>query len=209
MRAQGWVLLQNPLLGGVRGGFFNTKYMSQKRKIIPYNPELKELARDLRKNMTLSEVLLWNQLKQKNMMRYDFDRQRPIENYIVDFYCKELTLAIEIDGDTHIYRYEEDDIRQKTLENLGIRFLRFEDIEVKKNISNVLRVIEDWISKNQPTPEPPLRRGRLPLSWDKSSREGKLTGKDLIRENQPTPNPPSLRSGQALQGGEIFRKPFS
>ena len=204
--------------------------MSQKRKIIPYNPELKELARDLRKNMTLSEVLLWNQLKQKNMMRYDFDRQRPIENYIVDFYCKELTLAIEIDGDTHIYRYEEDDIRQKTLENLGIRFLRFEDIEVKKNISNVLRVIEDWISKNQPTPEPPLRRGRLPLSWDKSSREGKLTGKDLIRENQPTPytskkgkltgkdlinknqptpNPPSLRSGQALQGGEIFRKPFS
>lgn len=104
--------------------------------------------------MTLSEVLLWNQLKQKEMMGYDFDRQHPVNEYIVDFFCKELLLAIEIDGDTHIYRYEEDEIRQKTLENLGIRFLRFDDIEVKKNISNVLRVIEDWIKKNKPTPDP-------------------------------------------------------
>jgi very-short-patch-repair endonuclease len=127
--------------------------MSTKRKIIPYNPDLKELARDLRKNMTLSEVLLWNQLKQKNMLGYDFDRQRPIDNYIVDFYCKELSLAIEIDGSTHIYRDEEDEISQKNLEKLGIRFLRFDDIEVKKNILNVLRVIEDWIQNHEPTPE--------------------------------------------------------
>jgi very-short-patch-repair endonuclease len=171
-------------------------YMSHKRKIIPYNPELKELARDLRKNMTLSEVLLWNQLKQKNIMGYDFDRQRPIENYIVDFYCKDLSLAIEIDGDTHIYRYEEDDIRQKTLENLGIRFLRFEDIEVKKNISNVLRVIEDCISKNQHIPDP-SREGNLikniliqknkPAS--DPSDEGNLIKNILIQKNQPTPDP--------------------
>ena len=128
--------------------------MSPKRKIIPYNSDLKELARDLRKNMTLSEVLLWNQLKHKNMRGFDFDRQRPIGNYIVDFYCKELKLAIEIDGNTHINRYEEDEIRQRDLEKLGVRFLRFEDIEVKKNMSNVLRVIDDWIDKNQPTPSP-------------------------------------------------------
>ncbi len=128
--------------------------MSLKRKIIPYNPELKELARDLRKNMTLSEVLLWNQLKHKNILGCDFDRQRTIGNYIVDFYCKELSLAIEIDGDTHIYRYKEDEIRQQTLEKLGVKFLRFDDIEVKKNMSNVLRVIEDWIIKNKPTPDP-------------------------------------------------------
>jgi very-short-patch-repair endonuclease len=128
--------------------------MSSKRRIIPYNPDLKQLARDLRKNMTLSEVLLWNQLKQKQMLGYDFDRQRPIDNYIVDFYCKELSLAIEIDGSTHIYRDEEDEIRQKNFEKLGIRFLRFDDIEVKKNILNVLRVIENWIEKNKPTPDP-------------------------------------------------------
>jgi very-short-patch-repair endonuclease len=74
------------------------------RKIIPYNPKFKDLAKELRRNMTLSEVLLWNELKQKQMSGYDFDRQRPIGNFIVDFYCKDLFLVIEIDGDTHIYR---------------------------------------------------------------------------------------------------------
>jgi very-short-patch-repair endonuclease len=87
------------------------------------------------------------------MLGYDFDRQRPIDNYIVDFYCKELSLAIEIDGSTHIYRDEEDELRQKNLEKLGVRFLRFDDIEVKKNILNVIRVIEDWIRNHEPTPE--------------------------------------------------------
>ena len=142
--------------------------MSQKRKIIPYNPDLKELARELRKNMTLSEVLLWNELKQRNILGYDFDRQRPIDNYIVDFFCKELSLAIEIDGDTHIFKYDYDEERQRSLEKLGIRFLRFDDIEVKKDLSNVLRVIEDWINKHKPTPNP--------------SREGNL-------KEKPTPGP--------------------
>jgi very-short-patch-repair endonuclease len=128
--------------------------MIMKRKIIPYNSELKELAKELRRNMTLSEVLLWNELKQSKMLGFDFDRQRPIGNYIVDFYCKDLSLAIEIDGDTHIYKYDYDKDRQKELEKLGIRFLRFEDIEVKKNMLNVLRVIEDWIEKNKPTLNP-------------------------------------------------------
>ena len=128
--------------------------MPDRRKIIPYNPDLKNLARLLRKNMTLSEVLLWNELKQKQILGYDFDRQRPLNNYILDFYCKELQLAIEIDGDTHIYRYDYDEERQRNLEKLGIHFLRFDDIEVKKSMSNVLRVISDWIEKNKPTPNP-------------------------------------------------------
>ena len=139
-RGEGWVNLKS----------FN---MSKKTKIIPYNSDLKELASHLRKNMTLSEVLLWNELKQKKMLGHDFDRQRPINNYIVDFYCKELKLAIEIDGNTHIYRYDYDDERQRNLEKLGIHFLRFEDIEVKKNMLNVLRAIEDWIKKNKSIPD--------------------------------------------------------
>jgi len=143
-----------PLPGGVRGGLIIYKNMSLKTKIIPYNPDLKSLAKDLRRNMTLSEVLLWNELRKKQMLGYDFDRQKPINNFIVDFYCKELSLAIEIDGDTHIYRYDYDDERQKTLEKLGVHFLRFEDIEVKRNMNNVLRVIEDWIQKKKPTPNP-------------------------------------------------------
>ena len=135
--------------------------MSPRRKIIPYNPSLKELARDLRKKMTISEILLWNELKNKQMMGYDFDRQRPVGNFIVDFFCKDLLLAIEIDGDTHIFRYDNDIERQRELENSGVRFLRFEDIEVKKNINNVLRVIADWIENNKPTPSLPISRGEL------------------------------------------------
>ncbi|MEZ5011804.1 MAG: DUF559 domain-containing protein [Bacteroidales bacterium] len=59
--------------------------------------------------MTLSEVLLWNNLRNKMMLGYDFDRQKPIGEYIVDFYCKDLYLAIEIDGNTHYYSDEEDE----------------------------------------------------------------------------------------------------
>ncbi len=65
---------------------------------IRYNPKLKALARELRKNSTLSEVLLWNHLKGGQMKGYQFMRQKPIDDYIVDFYCSKLTLIIEIDG---------------------------------------------------------------------------------------------------------------
>ena len=125
-----------------------------RRRIIPYNPELKELARELRRNMTLSEVLLWNELKQKQMLGFDFDRQRPIGNYIVDFFCKELSLAIELDGKSHFNKYDYDEKRQEELERLGVQILRFEDIKVKRDILNVLREIEYWITKNKPTPFP-------------------------------------------------------
>jgi very-short-patch-repair endonuclease len=73
-------------------------------KIIPYNPNLKALARKLRKNMTFGEAVLWNELKEDKLL--GFDRQRCIDNYIVDFYCKELMLAIEIDGNYHQFEEE-------------------------------------------------------------------------------------------------------
>lgn len=96
-------------------------------KIIPYNPQLKKLARQLRKNMTFGEVLLWNELKGNKLFGFDFDRQCCIDEFIVDFYCKELMLAIEIDGLSHAHQEAlvKDVIRQKRLENLGVRFLRF------------------------------------------------------------------------------------
>ena len=116
-------------------------------KIIPYNPKLKALARKLRKEMTFGEVLLWNELKEDKLWGFDFDRQRCIDNYIVDFYCKDLMLAIEIDGMSH--RHEEaflsDEIIQKKLEGFGITFLRFAEAEVKNDIVNVLRTIEAGI----------------------------------------------------------------
>lgn len=123
--------------------------MKNRRQIIPYNPKLKALASKLRKDMTLSEVLLWNELKQKKMLGYDFDRQKPLDNYIVDFFCKDLYLAIEIDGDSHNHEetYNADLVRQQKLESLGIHFLRFDDREVKQNMKNVLRTIEIWIEQ--------------------------------------------------------------
>ena len=121
--------------------------MPIRRKIIPYNPKLKALAKQLRQNMTLAEVLLWNRLKRKQMLGYDFDRQRPIDEYIVDFYCKDLMLAVEIDGISHdtVSSYQKDMRRQHRLEVLGVHMLRFRDEAVKQDIENVLRGIEGWI----------------------------------------------------------------
>jgi len=119
---------------------------------------MKLLARKLRNNSTLSEILLWQELKGKQMMGYDFHRQKPLDNYIVDFFCNELMLVIEIDGDSHQHDeiYDNDIIRQSKLESLGVRFLRFDDLDVKKNIVNVLRTIENWIDEfeEEHTPNP-------------------------------------------------------
>lgn len=120
----------------------------KRKRIIPYNPKLKERANYLRKNSTLSEVLLWKYLKGKKTPGYDFDRQKPIDNYIVDFFCNELMLAIEIDGSTHNYNSEEDRKRQTKLESLGVRFLRFNDLDIKKNMSGILSVIGNWIREH-------------------------------------------------------------
>jgi len=113
-------------------------------KIIPYNPKLKALARQLRKNSTLSEVLLWQRIKQKGY-GVQFHRQVPLLEYIVDFYCHELKLAIEIDGDSHNFKEGYDIKRQKELESYGIRFLRFTDLDIKKNMFSVLLSIEQTI----------------------------------------------------------------
>ncbi|MDB5134488.1 MAG: hypothetical protein JWP37_1091 [Mucilaginibacter sp.] len=116
-------------------------------KIIPYNSKLKQLARKLRKEMTSGEVLLWNELKEDKLWGFDFDRQRCIDNYIVDFYCKELMLVIEIDGMSHNNEiaFLKDDMRQNKLESFGIQFLRFSEAEMKTDMANMIRAIEGKI----------------------------------------------------------------
>ncbi len=112
---------------------------------IHYNPKLKALSRVLRKKGTLSEVLLWNVLKGRKMKGYQFMRQKPIDNYIVDFFCSKLKLVIEIDGISHNDKAEYDHSRSKKLESLGLSIVRFYDNDVKKDIHAVGLVIEDWI----------------------------------------------------------------
>ena len=131
-----------------------------KRKIIPYNPKLKKLALELRKNMTLSEIILWNELKRKQIKGCDFDRQRPIDNFIADFYCKDLMLAIEIDGESHFGKEKYDEARDEKLKYLGIHVLRFDDLEIRQNLDGVVKVIEMWIEDNKPTPNP-SKEGRI------------------------------------------------
>ncbi len=131
--------------------------MKAKRKIIKYNPKLKVLARNLRNNSTKSEIFLWKFLKGKQVMGYDFHRQKPIDNFILDFFCHELMLGIEVDGYTHQLDevYQKDVVKTKRMKDIGIHILRFEDDEVLLDINNVLRAIEDYISvyeKHTPNP---------------------------------------------------------
>ena len=118
-----------------------------KRNIIPYNPKLKELAKQLRQNMTFSEVKLWNELKNGKMMGYDFDRQRPIGNYIVDFFCKDLQLALEVDGITHSDEkvIVKDFVRQEEIKSYGVNFLRFDALLVVNKVEAAVREIRNWI----------------------------------------------------------------
>lgn len=118
-----------------------------KRKIIPYNPRLKEFARELRNNSTKTEIFMWLKLKGKQMYGYDFHRQKPIDNYILDFFCHELMLGIEIDGYSHelIEVIEKDTIKTTRMNQLGITVLRFSDEQVLNDMENVLRAIEHFI----------------------------------------------------------------
>jgi len=122
-----------------------------KRPIIPYNPTLIQRARKLRKNSTLSEVILWNHLKGRQMLGFDFHRQRPVGNYIVDFICSELYLVIELDGSTHLLdeRAAADQRRERELQSIGLHIIRFWDEEVYEEIENVLRVIETTVLKQK------------------------------------------------------------
>jgi very-short-patch-repair endonuclease len=129
------------------GVLLNKKMLN--RRVILYNPKLKQYARELRKNGTLSEVLLWNKLKRKQVLGYDFGRQKPIDEYIVDFFCLDLRLAIEIDGITHTWKEQYDEVRQKKLEEFGIKFLRFTEKDIRSNLIDVVHIIEEWIKKNE------------------------------------------------------------
>ena len=140
------------------------------KEIIPYRQDLKELARQLRQNMTLSEVLLWKEIKNRKL-GVRFSRQIPLDRFIVDFYCKDLKLAIEIDGHSHYHAEiaKNDIIRQKRLESFGVIFLRFDDLDVKKNMSWVLEEIEVKVKRLQPTPVSPPGRG-----LDGANKENRL-----------------------------------
>jgi len=105
---------------------------------LPYNPKLKERARALRRAGNLAEVLLWNQIKNKQFSGFDFDRQKIIGNYIVDFYCAEKSVVIEVDGSSHDDKVEYDKQRDAFLIGLGLCVIHILDVDVKQNLAGVM-----------------------------------------------------------------------
>jgi len=129
-----------------------------------YNKKLKQLAGNLRRNMTKSEACLWKYaLKAKQLKGYQFRRQRPVLNYIADFICKELMLIIEIDGITHDTNVslDKDKRREEELSIAGFKIIRFTDEEVLSNMAGVVTAIEKEIERiEKSTPCTPARGGQ-------------------------------------------------
>ncbi len=96
--------------------------------------------------MTIGEIALWREIKNKKL-GVSFSRQIPIDQFIVDFYCKDLQLAIEVDGPIHFEegQQEKDAYRQKRLESFGVNFIRFNDLDVKDNLNWALSEIKERI----------------------------------------------------------------
>jgi very-short-patch-repair endonuclease len=115
--------------------------------MFPYNKNLVELAKELRKNMTPSEKFLWKRIR-KNSLGYMFFRQRPIGEYIVDFFCPKAFLVVEVDGERHLTieakRY--DKLRDEYMQSLELRTIRFSNSDVLNNTDIVLANINKYIS---------------------------------------------------------------
>ena len=134
---------------------------------IPCNPNLRPLARRLRKEGTLAEVLLWEQLKGRKIRGYEFTRRKPIGNHIVDFHCTRLRVAIEVGGVSHDGRPQQDKMRQKEIGKQGVRVLRFYDSDAKTNFAGNCRLDREERETRGGTPTPlwsppktPLEHGR-------------------------------------------------
>ena len=117
----------------------------RKIEVLPKNKELLSRSRSLRKGYVLSEVIFWKQVRNKEFHQIDFDRQKIIGNYIVDFYIKSLGVVVEIDGTSHNDKEEYDEKRQQFLESLDLVVYRISDYRIKNDLGNVMKELEDFI----------------------------------------------------------------
>ena len=120
-------------------------YIFAKNKDLPRNKNLREFARANRKAGNLAEVLLWQQLKGKQFCGLDFDRQRIIGNFIVDFYCPIMKTVIEVDGNSHDNKGEYDAERDAFLRAMDLKVLHVLDADVKGDIDAVLAYLRKEI----------------------------------------------------------------
>ena len=114
---------------------------TSKYRNLPFNPKLRDRAKQLRKAGILHEALLWLELKEGRINGLDFDRQKIIGNYIVDFYCAEKNVVIEVDGSSHDDKEEYDARRDAYLQSLGLTVIHLTDKEVLQNLVGIV----DWL----------------------------------------------------------------
>ncbi len=124
--------------GSCRRGVF------QNYKQLPFKPQLKERAKELRKAGNLAEILFWKQVRNKQFLNLDFHRQKIIGNYIVDFYCPALQLVVEIDGCSHNDKIEYDRERDDYLESLELKIIHYNDEDVKQNLNSVMENLREY-----------------------------------------------------------------
>lgn len=129
--------------------------------VFKYNNEFKSTARTLRKNQTSAELFLWKYLRNHHLGGYKFFRQFPIGTYILDFYCHEKALAIELDGFQHktASHIKHDRYRSNYLKKQGIKVVRFWDNEVFQNIEGVLEEVLLNLEERTSPLSSPAKRG--------------------------------------------------
>jgi very-short-patch-repair endonuclease len=120
---------------------------------------IKGRARELRKDMTESEKILWSYLRKRQLNGMYFRRQHPFGIYILDFYCFEASLVIEVDGMIHLKHRDYDKERTKYLESAGLRVIRFKNTDIEKKTGWVLNIIKSFLLKIPPSQPSPRGEG--------------------------------------------------
>ena len=119
--------------------------INSKRNCVRYRGSLTFMSNKNRKNQTDAEKIIWDKVLSRDKTGFRFLRQKPIDRFIVDFYCSKLSLAIEIDGASHIRKKGTDDLRDKFLKQIGITTLRFTNEEVINDIEKIKNKIDEMI----------------------------------------------------------------
>jgi len=167
----------------------------------PYNPVLKPFSRNLRSSMTDAEQLLWSKLRRKQILGLQFYRQKPLANYIVDFYCAAANLVIELDGSQHFEpdHQARDAERDRALESMGIMVLRFDNRQVLTELDAVMNVVFNVVEKQiqiQIPPNPPFAKGGVIGSTSISGFDKGLGSTVVQTQTTPQTSPPFEKGGQ-------------
>ena len=124
--------------------------MNNSKDFLPFRSDLKEKAQDNRNNQNKPEAKLWYEvLRNKQMLGYRFMRQKPILNYILDFYCHKLKLGVEVDGDTRVEQEKYDEVRTRELEKIGIKIIRYTNTDIMMHLDGVYWDIEEKIRERE------------------------------------------------------------